>query len=215
MAISLVAHTGRGNVMGGSITTTAIDTSGADFIALVVGDYTTGEPTITDSKSNVWLKAGRLFNLGSPGFEQLTFDICYPTSVGASHTFTTTGTLPGIAVAAFSGLQKQYGILGVNSGTSLQPVSIPLAESVGLILSAITWGSSATPAIDDSFTISDQIAFFTGVSQGIALAYRIVASGTHAPSWTWTGATGAVALTATFNETGSSSSSAGGSYGFA
>ncbi len=213
MSISLVANTAKGASPAGNTTTTGIDTTGADFIVAVIADFQSAVPSLTDSKSNVW----DLVMLKRSGASQLVaMYVSYPTSVGSSHTFTTaTASFPAIAIAAFSGMSSQFGsAFSTTNVFTRQPGTVALAQATGLLITGICVNAITTLTIDDSFSISDQVAVVGGAHEGVGLAYRIVSTGTHSPTWTLSTSTTVAAVLAGFGGT-ASGSTGGGSYGFA
>lgn len=209
MAYSLVAHTATA-----AATTGTIDTTGADFIVVVLSDFAGTVPNgaITDSKGNVWSIVSSAFQGGT---QQCCMYLSYPTSVGSGHTFTISGgNVPSLAVCAFSGSTPQSGVAISASSATAQPGTITLAQTVGLIVTGIAFNvTGATASIDASFTISDQVT--TGAHEGVAMAYKIGTTGTLTPTWTITGGPSAVtSVMVAFTQSGGGGS-AGGSYGFA
>ncbi len=213
MSISLVAHTAKGASPAGNTTTSAIDTTGADFIVAVIADFLSGIPTISDSKSNLWHLVG--FQRANASQIVLMY-VSYPTSVGSGHTFSTGGaSVPAIAIQAWSGMSSQYGadFRSTNSVTCLTG-SVVLPSTSGLLVTGICVNAVSTLTIDDSFTISDQVAVVAAQHEGVGMAYRIVSTGTHTPTWSSTASTTMCAMLIGFGGT-SSGAIGGGSYGFA
>ena len=60
-AVALVVNTGAAtnSSFAGTITTSVIDTTGVDFLAVVVSNYGTTPATLVDSKANTWQQLGR------------------------------------------------------------------------------------------------------------------------------------------------------------
>ena len=54
MAIALVANTFKQSVLGATVTTDAIDTTGANLLIVLVDDFQTDASVLTDSKGNTW-----------------------------------------------------------------------------------------------------------------------------------------------------------------
>ena len=107
MAIALVAHTLEGCADGtvGSVTTSAIDTTGASLLVLWTA-YAHGDtPIVSDSKGNSFSPLTEWVS-DSPNF---LFFLCANPVVGSGHTFTLdagSGSTPSLGVMAFSGLSN-------------------------------------------------------------------------------------------------------------
>jgi len=100
-AIALVANATAGSSNTTSVTTAAIDTTGASLLVAGVSNYTGG--TLTDSMSNTWTLL-----TGSVGGVDCRMNFYYAknATVGVGHTFTFsngTATYPAISVTAWSG----------------------------------------------------------------------------------------------------------------
>jgi hypothetical protein len=189
MSFALVAHTGSGGTPSG-VTSSAIDTTGADLIVVATGYYNFGVGlTISDSNSNTWTPATVITS--SPVNLQLWY--CVNPTVGAGHTFTLSGSsvYTGITVAAFSGpaapspLDQQGGAAAASPG----PITPTAANE--LVISYAGTAGGAADGVDSGFTITDDIALVSMMSFGISAAYLIQTSAT-AENPTWTDSSGGV-----------------------
>lgn len=187
MAYSLLVHAGAGCVSGDQVaTTSAIDTTGADFIAIVVsifGDINASLPT--DSKSNTWVAAEILDGTGA---NSCAIFYCQNPTVGTGHTFTWNhgSSFPSIYVAAFSGVGTGSIVDQVNKAQATQPGSITPVQNNELIITGFsTNGGGVTPTVSSPFTVTDAIAFLaSGDNEGGGLAYQIQTSATaENPTW--------------------------------
>ena len=190
--ISLISNT---SVVGGTgiITTSGIDTTGADFIVLnVVYDSAGAVPTVSDSKSNTWTGL-TVSPTGSAA--RLKMFYTTPSSVGASHTFTANGNFSTMEVASFSGL-LQSGVFDkeiVNSTASavntFRAGNISADSLYSLIISAFGFNAIGTPtSINSGFIFLNEQNFGAGNNYGSALAYKVVNStAVYNPTWTRTG----------------------------
>lgn len=71
-------------------TTPSINTTGVNIIVVEVGSYyPTGEPTLSDNKSNIWIPLTRHFDPLNTVSNRIFY--CINPTVGAGHTFTLTG----------------------------------------------------------------------------------------------------------------------------
>ena len=202
MAYSLLAHT-IGVGASGTVTTSAIDTTGADLIVVVVA-YFEGitAPTLSDNKSNTW--TGLTAQVGTTDPSTRIY-YCQAPTVGAGHTFKLDngGLMYGnLAVTAWSGsvatpFDQQNGTTHL-AVTSLQTGSVTPGTGNQLVIAAVSTGagSSGAYSIDSGFTISDQEAYVSGGGEGCGMAYLVQTSAAAVnPSWSWTGsAEGAVAI---------------------
>src|ERR1043166_364714 len=190
MAYSVITHTAAASTDHDSVTTGAVDTTGASLIYVVAAVYDPGAVgTLADSKGNTWTESTRLI------INNIRVITWYSrvTSVGSGHTFTFTGSpnFPAIAVLALSGAtaspfdSKNSG--SVLSGTSLPTGSVTPAADNEVLISGIAFdGNENTLAIDNGFTISDQIDRAGGNNIGVGLAYKIQTTAVAVnPSWSW------------------------------
>ncbi len=192
LAITLIANTGASSGDGNSVTTSSIDTSGANFL-VVSGGFSTGtSPTISDNKSNSWTTT--LTSRDSGGPKGQLYYVANAT-VGTGHTFTLSqgGSFPSLCVAAFSAVKTSSPFdqeTGANStsATTLQAVAVDPSEDNCLIIYGSAHEDTGTVSIDSGMTITNQRALAGGAAYGSALAYKVQT--THASInaiWTFTG----------------------------
>lgn len=211
MAFSLIANAAAG-ASGGDATTGSINTTGADFIVALVSEFNSDIASVTDSKSNKWTSAGFVRSSNN----KISVNVCYPTSVGSGHTFSTSGgSFASLAVLAFSGSLGQIASLIASASTSVTPGTITFGQSGGLIIAGLGFSSTNTISINGGFTISDQVNYGAGAHMGIAAAYLITTSGSNAPTWSWGSSTTACAFILSIQGASAGGGSGGGSYGFA
>lgn len=201
MAIALVSNTAATRVAFSGATSTAIDTTGADFLILGMACNHGYNTTPTDSKSNSWTQ------LTSYTQTNVRVRLWYsiPSSVGTGHTFTCSGALIGhFLVGAFSGVaqttpaDQQNGSNGFAG--SLQPGSITPTEDNELIWTHYGINAAGVPiSIDSGFTEIAEADFVAGESYGGAWAYKIQTTAAAVnPTWTRTGTNGQAATQASF-----------------
>lgn len=191
-AISLIAHVSRATAGA----TSSIDTTGANFIVAVQGWTTVSSvnTSFSDSKSNVWLPVAVSHAANAQNTASLAIYIAQGSgiSVGSSHTFTVGAGSASACIAAFSNVNTYtpigVGKLATSSGaTSLQPAAITPSRDNSLMIAALSYRDTTTVSIDGSFSISDQVAFSSGVNIGTALAYLIQTTAASAnPTLSWT-----------------------------
>jgi hypothetical protein len=194
---ALIASVATGGTING-VTSSAIDTTGANFFIATVSWYATVNnmqlAQFSDSKGNTW---SELTVAGIPGTTTTANRIfyCVPTSVGTGHTFTASrnDTYPAIAVMAFSNMSAtpfdQQNQNEAAATTTIQPGSITATQANSVLFSSVSWEVNATTvSINSSFTGLVQASPVTGDSLGVGLAYRIdtSASATN-PTWTKSG----------------------------
>jgi hypothetical protein len=197
--IGLLTHTEADTSSGNGVTTSAIDTTGATFLAMAIGSNSNGgngaPGGISDSKGNTWT-CGTATATGAPGVFGAQMQICYawnPT-VGTGHTFTYTFTGGGmsIAVAAFSNVKTVSTPYDQENEASTSPTdvtvstgSITPSANNELILTATSlyFTGETTPS---SFTLIDSSVFPGGTYNGVALAYKVQTTA-GAENATWTG----------------------------
>lgn len=191
--------------------TSAIDTTGADLLVVVVSSYYgAAAPTLTDSKSNTWTVAQNFDGSGAAG-NRLRMYYCLGGTVGSGHTVTCTisGAYGSIAFAAYSGVLSsaaldQGAITGSAGLTSIQAGSVTPTEGNEIVIAGLGYETaSATASIDGGFTKRVNDNPQSGVSYGVALGDLIQTTATAAnPTWSWTGAGEASAVIATFKSAG-------------
>jgi len=201
-AFTVIASTSAGSSLGDDVTTSAIDTTGANLIVLVITSIPNWTESLTDSEGNAWVQAITGLSRGAAG---CGIWYCYNPATSASHTFTvdTTGSGPSIAAVALYGAPEII-LDQINIGNSYNPVSpgsvTPTQNGEILITGFHTSGSAPSLAVGSSFTMLQQVVF--------SLDHNPVAVGTlqqstaapEDPSWSWSGGTAgdALATMATF-----------------
>jgi hypothetical protein len=200
--MALIAKTSAsGN--GVTVTTTAIDTTGANAIILAISAGGGTGSTPTDSKGNTYVGLTQYQN-GS--FVQIWY--CQNPTVGSGHTFTENaggGSFPAIAVMAWSDMSVSSLYDGQENGaggTSGATGSITPTVDNCLIVSALTMQDTVDSfAINNGFTVQEHIPLIGGVSYGIGLA-TLEQGAAAAISATWTAGAMRGAAIASFRTTG-------------
>lgn len=155
-------------------TTAAIDTTGADTIFVVMGQKSGGTSTLSDSKSNTWNALTTYVEAST----QVTIYWSRPSSVGAGHTFTSTGVGfgPAICVGAFSGgavnpfdTGKDNGNTGAASPVSTGSIT-PSVDNEIIIVGGST--QADVTGMDSGVTLLEHVAF-GGFWSGAGLGYKI------------------------------------------
>lgn len=191
-----------------TVTTGAIDTTGATLIVISVNYNTGNTPTISDSKGNSWTALTAHAAAGSVT-NQLYYTI--PTSVGSGHTFSNTGSgnFSTISVTAYTGTAAatvfdQENGANSTSATTLQTGSVTPSQNGELIVAGLGFNQNGIPtSINSSFTQVDSEEFSSGNHYGGSDAYIVQGTaGAVNPTWTRTnsGASMAVSI-ATFKAT--------------
>lgn len=202
---ALIASVATGGTING-VTSSAIDTTGANFLIATVSWYAAVSniqlAQFSDSKGNTW---SELTVAGLPGSTNTANRVfyCVPTSVGTGHTFTAsqTATYPAIAVMAFSNMSAtpfdQQSEGEATATNTVQPGSITATQANSVLFCAASFDVNATTvSIDLSFTGLVQAAPSSGNNVGVGLAYRIDTSAAATnPTWTKTGAASHMAST--------------------
>ena len=200
MPFSLISTVTASNT-GDSITTGAIDTTGAN---LIVVSFFGAErwPTVTDSKGNVYTVSPARRN-GADGI-WVFFYHCHSPTVGSGHTFTVASSAQyaSVVVTAFSGA-KATGAFRSESGntsgaqnTSLAGGTVTTAVDGALVLSIMGIHSTTTtlPTVDTGFTVAASRAIGGGSVYGGIVAYLEKATaGAVSPTWS----SGTASLSAT------------------
>jgi hypothetical protein len=208
-AYSLIAHTSVNGNVSTTITTPAINTTGANLIVAVFSWYTAGtKPTLSDSSGNTWLVARNDDNIANGG--SLSISYVQAPTVSASHTFTITGTnnFSTLFIEAWSGSaaspldQTNEASSGGSSVSSQQTGSVTPGQANELLIAGLVNGGSTSTsfAINSGFTIPDAVNPGTsGQNYGAGAAYFVQgAAAAINPTWSWTTAQITAASIATF-----------------
>lgn len=201
-AIAHVASTSAGSTGGATVTTSSIDTTGANLIVVAVSYYSDGVvPTLSDSKGNTWTGLTER-SLSASSSVRLFY--CVAPTVGSGHTFTAArlNSYPTVSVSAFSGAaaspydQESGAVVGTTS-TSYQPGSITPSENNCVLVTGIANGGTSN-TIDSSFNATS-----TGNSGsnhvGGGIAYKIqTTAGAENPTWSWTTSSSRASAMASF-----------------
>lgn len=212
MAFSLIAHTADVDTIN-SVTTDAIDTTGADLLVLCLAWFST-EPTVSDSKSNTWTQGTSVYSSGN-----LRYRLYYAknATVGSGHTFTATqsGSYLSVSVSAWSGsdLTSPLDQTNGNGGNaaSLSAGSVTPTEDGELIVAG--WGNfnngqPNSPSVNSGFTLLDSApSQFSSGGFGNTHAYLIQSTAAAVnPTLSWTGGDTCAAAIATFKKSAAASS---------
>jgi hypothetical protein len=203
-AYALVSNTIAGSTDQDNVTTSSINTTGANVIIIAASYFSvSGGVTPTDNKSNTWNQ----LTDGDSTDAKMTMFYCYNCIVGTGHTFSysDTASYPVLAVVAFSGGPAtdpfdQQNNNAVTSGTSLSTNGVTPTENNELVVTGLSLASSPqTASINSSFIISNQLDHSPGEHMFGALAYKIQTSaGAENPTWSWTTSTYIGTTVATF-----------------
>ena len=209
MAFALIATDAAGSSdVGQTVTSAAIDTTGANLITVCVSSYQTNPaPTLTDNKSNTWT--------GLTVREQATaarirIFYCFNPTVGSGHTFTATNSptasFPTLIVHAWSGAATSpFDQENGNTSPGIGPTSsgsVTPTENNELIITAVSQGGASVTnqtSIDGGFTMSGNVSRLAGNHQAGAAAYLIQTTAAAAnPAWTHGGSGATAVAIATF-----------------
>lgn len=198
-----------------SVTTSSIDTSGANFVAvaIAVGEGATGF-TVSDNKSNGNATATAATYAYVGAGTRLTIYIWENPTTGSGHTFTLnkgTGSLSGgIGVIAFSGVKTststdQTSVNNTPNTTSVQPGIITPSEANEVVVCAWTMAGNG---VTDTPTTSGLTAAYALPRQTtgggifpIGIGYVIQTSAAAVnPTWSWTSADFATSVIASFKQ---------------
>jgi hypothetical protein len=185
---TLIAHTNAHGPSGAGVTTTAINTTGANVIVVFV-DQVYGSPaTISDSQGNTWR------TLTNNGYGA-AFS-CLSCNVSSSHTFSESSNASPypmiVAVLAFA-VSGTAGIDDSSSNvaygqSSLQTGSITTTVSGDLLVTAVGgWCTLSSMSVNSGFTIVETSQDTANAC--FADAWQVQsAAGAINPTWTgWTG----------------------------
>lgn len=182
MAFAIVAHTVAGSPNGANVTTSAINTTGADLIVIAVATFG-GLIDPSDNKSNTY--TALTGQGGGGGYGVQLFYLHAPT-VGSGHTFSVSASsFQAICVIALSGSAASPFDQESGSAGSVQPGSITPAEDNEILITCLTTSDAGAQTIDGGFTTDGTYqAGSTGNNVGLAVAYLIQTTATAKnPSW--------------------------------
>lgn len=197
MAIALVAHVSANSTGSTTVTSSAIDTTGATLLVANVSYFNLAQTAqLTDSYKNTWVPLPDQFQTDTSG---RLFYSSNPT-VGSGHTFTlTNGAFSAVCVAAFSGV-TQLAPLDVSAGahgssTSASGGSVTPNNANSLVISGCTVRNTANiSSVGGGFTVTDNVS--NGSVIDSALAYLIQTSIVAAnPTWAMSSGTNNYAVT--------------------
>lgn len=203
MAFTHIVSTADGD-SSGTVTTDAVDTTGATLIVVSVSWYNPGgTPAVSDSEGNTWTG---LTAVGA-GDYRVRLYYCVSPTTDAAHTFTAAqaGTFPVIGVAAFSGvdtgdpLDQESAGGTVAGGASLQPGSVTPDEDDCLVVTALATDPGNTHTINGGYA-EVSVDQSGGNNIGGAIGYLIQTSAAATnPTWSWTAPSHARAAAAVFH----------------
>ena len=182
-----------------SVTTTGVDSTGADLITVVGSVYSALDPAITDSKGNSYTG----HNVYRQVFSTTQIFHCSNPTVGASHTVTNTGGYPSVGVSFWSGshatpFDQQNG--GTAASSPVSAGSVTPSEDNELLITGYSDGTVAGScnSIPTGFTSLGTLDA-TANANGVGHAYEIQTTATaRTPSWGFTSASELSAAVATF-----------------
>lgn len=194
MTYALIDHTVGQSVDGTTVTTPALDTTGARVIAIIVTWASGSTGIVTDSKGNTYAYRPHEDTPGSTLNVQTAY-VLDPV-VGAGHTWTFNAGVnnyPSMAVMVFSGppssVDHSANGAACASCTSTGGASFVPERINALIVSGLgqTALAQAEGSIDSGFTLTDA-ARTTSPSWGVAAAFKVkTAISGDTPTWSWTG----------------------------
>ena len=199
----VVSTTAGASAPGTTVTTSSVDTTGANLLVVAVSYYgSANDPTLSDSKGNTWTGLTARESNGTSPAVRLYW--CKPTSVGSGHTFTAAqaGSFPVVSMSAFSGAatspyDQESGTAVATGSTSYQPGSItPSENNCVLVTGVATAGTSHSVNSSFNATATDNLA---SNHIGGGIAYKIqTTAGAENPTWSWTTSTNRAAAMASF-----------------
>ena len=175
--------------------TSAINTTGASVLFAVCVGYPGGGSVViapTDSMGNTWIALTAEVDVG--GIVRTNIFYCATPTVGAGHTFSTTGAgnniFASVLVAAFGNAlavsaDHQNGN-SVDSGTANQVGGVTPSVNGEILITGVGYNSNASSfTVDSGFTITDQTNAVGGSCLGGAFAYLIQGAASPVnPTWT-------------------------------
>ena len=173
MAIAFVnSCSGAGSPSG--VTSSAMDTTGANLIVVSVATVGSLGSNLTDSQSNTWTALSISNNSGA--LQRLFYCISPTTSSSHTFTFNQSGTYPSISAVAFSGVaayESENTSTQTGLSTTIQTGSVTPSKNGSLVFAgACTDGGNYT-AVDSGFTLETSESHLSYQHMGSASAYLI------------------------------------------
>jgi len=174
-----------------SVTTSAIDTTGADLLIATIFSFTNDvSGAITDSKGNTWPGSPTAQGGAAGAYTKLRF--VQGGTVGSGHTFTYTGSIStygGILVAAFSGslaspVDQQTSAFA--AANTVQPGSITPTLNTELVVTSFCGNEmavSGTATVNSGFALTDSVSGGGGTEGAMAWLQQTTAAAVN-PTWT-------------------------------
>ena len=200
MTIAFVAQNATGGSVNG-VTSSTVNTTGANLIVLSVSWGSGGTPTISDSKTNSWTK-GTTYN--SSVYSTCLW-YCLAPATDANHTFTASisSGYPVIGVIAVSGVAAsspydQHNGSATGSASTLATGSITPSQGGCLVVSSMFYGGGNYSSVTESLTVAYS-NYLANTHYGGAIGYIIQTSAAAVnPSWTISGASQIATAVASF-----------------
>jgi hypothetical protein len=202
----------------GSVTSAAIDTTGATQLRVFVITQQVGNPSVSDSKANTWALDGTSTLLNGTFTAYVTCWKCTPSSVGTGHTFSATGTTAASILAIAVG-PSNAGALSASTWNAqtdatspyVSPSVTPSSADALLVTFGASDSSGAAVTTDwsaNSFTSRASITDHNSFWGGSVATRAVTTSASYASSFTdsGTGAANSVVGIIAFTEAGAAPS---------
>lgn len=188
---SILAHTAKPANANASLTTDAIDTTGAGALVAFTRLGSSHSATLTDSAGNTWVHDGPM---GSPGYKFMDVWHCISPTTSSSHTVTATydssmgtnGTdLYFVAVGGVTAVDDKTANYKVTVTTPPWDVSLTTSAS-GIIIAGLTiLAAHYRPSfsLNSGWTIFDSPSRIDGNGKTSAIAFQVTDAGTYTSSW--------------------------------
>lgn len=190
---SFINSVSAGSSDNGTFSTGTMDTTGAGLLIVGLSDYQLGTPVLSDSKTNSW-NVLTAYSVSSDARSRIYWSI--PTSVGASHSVTLTGTVfygSGTFAAFGGGSVSPFDVEAGGTGTSVNPsagAGITPTLSHELLVANVCFDGGTASSIGGGFTMLTPTAYASSAHYGNCLAYLIQTGIAAAdPDWTLSGST--------------------------
>ncbi len=177
---SLLASLKAGSSDGASVTSSAIDTTGAGLIVVAIVDDD-GTATLTDSAGNTWTHLTT-----RSGTYAVRLHYCLAPVTSAAHTFSSTGTAPLLLVEAWASTTGAFRFDDENGAFTLVGAlnprltgSVTPGRSNAVVISAAGndyFADSLMSEHSGGFTTSQNLAFASGQHYGGGIAHKVVSS---------------------------------------
>lgn len=201
MAFSLISSTQAGSTNGGvSVTTTGINTTGANLLVAVISYFGVTAPTVSDSQGNVWTVIDTRTNTSRN--VRILYTFAPTTNASQTVTASLAASFPGVVFAAFSGAATAP-LDQVTGTTTNVSGNITPTQANELVISGYASDIMTVPSVT-GVTLLGSLAEVTSQSIAVGMGYTIQTAATLVGA-TWSAGANAASNICSFKAAASAS----------